>query len=169
VTNMITGTWQVRHGSAAEWVSANRILSVGELGYEWDKGGIKIGDGVTPWNRLAYLFAPQERGMSFSVAGMLAVQSYSMRHYVEVPLIVRKVRISVGSPPAGSPLVVDVMKNGVTLFTTPSRRPSIAPGAYTATAVPDTNVLSPADYLTVAVTQVGSVDPGQDLTISVLF
>jgi hypothetical protein len=61
------------------------------------------------------------------------------------------------------------MKNGVTLFTTPSRRPSIAPGAYTATAVPDTNVLSPADYLTVAVTQVGSVDPGQDLTISVLF
>lgn len=45
---------QVRRGTAAAWVAANPILAQGELGYEIDDHGIKVGDGSTAWNTLGY-------------------------------------------------------------------------------------------------------------------
>ncbi len=41
---------QVRRGTAAQWTTANPILSAGEFGYETDTGKYKIGDGTTAWN-----------------------------------------------------------------------------------------------------------------------
>ncbi len=46
---------QIRRGTAAQWVSANPVLASGEIGYETDTNKIKIGNGVTAWNSLAYL------------------------------------------------------------------------------------------------------------------
>lgn len=46
---------QLRGGTAAAWTSANPTLANKELGYETDTKRIKIGDGVTAWNSLAYL------------------------------------------------------------------------------------------------------------------
>jgi len=48
---------QVRRDTAANWTSANTVLSDGEMGYETDTGYMKIGDGATAWNSLAY-FTP---------------------------------------------------------------------------------------------------------------
>lgn len=45
---------QFRRGDAARWTEVNPILRPGEPGYELDEGGLKIGDGVTPWNNLPY-------------------------------------------------------------------------------------------------------------------
>lgn len=45
---------QIRRGTAAQWVSANSILSSGEWGYETDTGRVKVGDGITSWNSLDY-------------------------------------------------------------------------------------------------------------------
>ena len=45
---------QIRRDTAANWISANTILSNGELGYETDTQKAKIGDGTTAWNSLAY-------------------------------------------------------------------------------------------------------------------
>lgn len=45
---------QLRRGTAASWTSSNPILAIGEPGFEFDTGKIKYGDGVTPWNSLAY-------------------------------------------------------------------------------------------------------------------
>ena len=45
---------QIRRGTAAQWVSANSILSSGEWGYETDTGRVKVGDGITAWNSLDY-------------------------------------------------------------------------------------------------------------------
>lgn len=45
---------QFRRGTAAQWTSANPTLAEGELGLETDTSLIKIGDGDTPWNSLAY-------------------------------------------------------------------------------------------------------------------
>lgn len=44
----------VRHFTSAEWKSKNPILLSGELGYETDTSGYKMGDGVTPWILLPY-------------------------------------------------------------------------------------------------------------------
>jgi hypothetical protein len=48
---------QVRRDTAANWTSANTVLSDGEMGYETDTGYMKIGDGATAWSGLAY-FTP---------------------------------------------------------------------------------------------------------------
>lgn len=48
---------QLRRGTAAQWTTANSILSVGEPGYESDTGNFKLGDGVTDWNTLPYVGA----------------------------------------------------------------------------------------------------------------
>lgn len=45
---------QSRHDTAARWASINPTLAEGELGIETDTGKIKVGDGVTVWNSLAY-------------------------------------------------------------------------------------------------------------------
>lgn len=45
---------QLRRDTAANWASANPILSEGEIGFEKDTKKKKIGDGVTAWNSLDY-------------------------------------------------------------------------------------------------------------------
>jgi hypothetical protein len=45
---------QVRRGTAAQWTSANSILSAGEWGFETDTKKFKIGDGTTAWTTLGY-------------------------------------------------------------------------------------------------------------------
>ena len=45
---------QIRRGLASEWTSANPILALAEQGLETDTKKIKIGDGITAWNSLAY-------------------------------------------------------------------------------------------------------------------
>jgi len=45
---------QLRRGTASQWTTANTLLAQGEIGLEIDTYKIKIGDGVTVWNSLAY-------------------------------------------------------------------------------------------------------------------
>lgn len=45
---------QFKRGSSARWAELNPILQDGEPGYDTDKGRLKIGDGVTPWNDLLF-------------------------------------------------------------------------------------------------------------------
>jgi hypothetical protein len=45
---------QIRRGTASQWTSANPTLAAGEQGYETDTGKMKIGNGSTAWNSLAY-------------------------------------------------------------------------------------------------------------------
>jgi len=45
---------QLRRGNACDWVSANPILAIGEMGCEIDGNKIKIGNGSDDWNNLPY-------------------------------------------------------------------------------------------------------------------
>lgn len=45
---------QVRRGTATQWSGANPTLAAGEWGFESDTNKLKIGDGNTAWNSLAY-------------------------------------------------------------------------------------------------------------------
>ena len=56
------GIIRLRRGTAAEWAAGEpqpggEVLRLGEPGYEKDTGKLKIGDGSTPWNSLAYFNA----------------------------------------------------------------------------------------------------------------
>lgn len=45
---------QLRHDVAANWVSADTLLLVGEFAYETDTGKAKVGDGFNRWSTLSY-------------------------------------------------------------------------------------------------------------------
>lgn len=45
---------KLRRGTAAEWTTANPVLSAGEMGIETDTNRSKYGDGTTAWSSLSY-------------------------------------------------------------------------------------------------------------------
>ncbi len=46
--------FQVRRDTEENWTSVNPVLLAGEIGAELDTAKWKLGDGVNPWNSLAY-------------------------------------------------------------------------------------------------------------------
>lgn len=60
-----TGTLQVRHDLAGLWTISNPTLSLGELGVETDTGKLKIGNGTSNWNSLAYIFVNSSNIIGF--------------------------------------------------------------------------------------------------------
>lgn len=49
---------QMRRDTAANWTSTNPTLAAGEIGYETDTNGVKVGDGTTGWTSLGYVMMP---------------------------------------------------------------------------------------------------------------
>lgn len=60
---------QLRNGTAAAWTAANPTLAQGEAGVETDTGKLKIGNGSTAWNSLAY-FTGGVTSISFGSTGL---------------------------------------------------------------------------------------------------
>ena len=56
---------QQRRGTADQWLSADPVLDIGEIGFETDTNSFKIGDGVNSWVLLDYF--TNESGLSASL------------------------------------------------------------------------------------------------------
>lgn len=107
-------------------------------------------------------------GFTFSYQGSVAILTGKGRQYFEASYQIDTVRSAVGTQPVGSALIVDVKKNGVSIFTTTGDRPTINPGSNTALGGSMAGAaLVAGDFLTVDVVQVGSGTPGSDLTVTV--
>lgn len=73
-----------------------------------------------------------------------------------------------GSAPVGSSIVLDILKNNVSIFSTPGNRPTIAAGTRDAvTTIPTGVMFASGDYIEVIIVAVGSTTPGSDLVASV--
>ena len=84
-------------------------------------------------------------------------------------LTIVKVKVVVKTAPTGAALIVDVNKNGTTIFTTQGGRPSIAAGETTDDSdTPDVTALAETDKLTIDIDTVGSTVAGADLTVEVV-
>lgn len=118
---------------------------------------------LTPTARLA--------DVSFSRSGTLTVATSAFRIYNDSgeTRTITSVRASVGTAPTGAAILVDVNKNGSTIFTTQGDRPSIAISGNTDTATPNVTSWASGDYLTVDVDQIGSTIAGADLTVTVVY
>lgn len=105
--------------------------------------------------------------ITFSRSGTLVTGTGTMRWRVPVALTIQHVRLACNTAPTGAAILVDVNKNGTTIFTTQANRPTIAASANaeTATIAPDVTALAAGNYLTVDIDQVGSTVAGADLTI----
>jgi hypothetical protein len=108
---------------------------------------------------------------SFSVPGTVDVGVGRARFYAALPMTISAVRASVAIPPTGQSILIDVLKNGLTIFDN-AERPLIPVGANTdlsGTPRADRKNMVAGDYLTVSILQVGSQNPGADLNIQVEF
>lgn len=105
---------------------------------------------------------------AFGVSGTLVVGVGTVRFYFNRAVTVTNVRVSVGTQPTGASVIVDVNKNGTTIFTTQGNRPTIAVSTnLDATSTPDVTAFAAGDYLTVDIDQVGSTIAGADLSVQV--
>ena len=59
-TKRVKAIIQFRRGESTKWADVNPILRPGEPGFELDAGGLKLGDGMTPWNDLKYINGQSE-------------------------------------------------------------------------------------------------------------
>ena len=66
--------------------------------------------------------------------------------------------------------IIDLMKNGVTTFTTPANRPALSAGEnWTGRAGPDIRLIAAGEYLTVDQISVNATTPPEDLVVSVRY
>jgi hypothetical protein len=108
----------------------------------------------------------------FCTTGTLAVttDTTALRFRLPFAIVVTGVYATVSTCPTGADIIVDVHKDGTTLFTTQGLRPVIAATAYDSGAVdvPDVTACAADTYLTVNVDQIGSTIAGANLTVGVV-
>lgn len=115
--------------------------------------------------------APSNYGpLVFTMPGALTTGAGTKRLYVGRSLSIANVTVGVNTAPTGASIIVDVNKNGTTIFTTQGNRPTIAASGFSdVSSVPDVTSLASGDYITVDIDQVGSTVAGSNLVISIEF
>jgi hypothetical protein len=110
--------------------------------------------------------------LPYGVEGVIAVNIGTAELYNDTghAVTVASVRASVGTAPTGADIIVDINKNGTTIFTNQANRPRIIAGMQTSGAVTNMDVKTVAngEFFTVDVDQVGSGIAGANLTVQIL-
>lgn len=106
--------------------------------------------------------APSLNPMTWTRGGSQFVSTGLHKYYVDHPGTDMGLRASLSTPPVGADLVVALRQNGtvIQLATIPDGQ--ITSGYLTLSP----GTVSAGDYFTVDVTQVGSTDPGSELTVT---
>lgn len=108
------------------------------------------------------------RAISFFIPGELGAVPSVSQILVPYALTIAKVKCSVGTAPTGANLIVDIHKNGTTIFTTQSNRPTITAGNTSATdIIPEVESLLEGDILTLDIDQIGSTVSGSNLMVTI--
>jgi hypothetical protein len=109
--------------------------------------------------------------LPYSYLGNVVVNIGTFRLYNDTgsTWTITGVRASVGTAPAGAAIIIDVNKNGTTIFTTQANRPTIAAAANTSGNVTNVDVttIAAGEYLTIDIDQIGSTTAGADLTVQI--
>jgi len=101
---------------------------------------------------------------AYSHTGQVFVVAGRHRLTFPSPATILGVVLAVNTAPTGASIICDVHKNGVTIFTTQSTRPTIAAATFaSAEAIPQVTAIGIGEYLTLDIDQVGSTIAGADL------
>lgn len=109
--------------------------------------------------------------VTFAREGTLTVAAGKGRYYLPYAITLLGIRSAVNTAPTGAAVLVDVNKNGTTVFTTQGNRPSIAISGFVSSEVTNMDVTAVAagDYLSVDIDQIGSTLAGADLTVMIRY
>lgn len=103
---------------------------------------------------------------TFTAPGTLSVYTGKARWYAPANFEIESVKVSCGTAPQGQSIVVDINRNGASIFTNQANRPHIYTGTNTSSlVVPGATLLDEDEYLTVDIDQVGSTFAGSDLVV----
>ena len=107
---------------------------------------------------------------AYTKQGTLSTGTGTFRLPTDGTYTVVGTRLMVGTAPTGANLIIDVNKNGTTIYTTQANRPSITAGSNSGGpgSTPDVTSLAAGDYLTIDIDQVGSTVAGADLTVTIV-
>lgn len=83
-------------------------------------------------------------------------------------IVIKSIRAMVGTVPTGASIVIDIHKNGTTIFTTQGNRPAIAISEFDSGEVTNMDIteLAKGDYLALDIDQIGSTIAGKDLVVT---
>ena len=100
------------------------------------------------------------------VPGTMFVVEKIIKLVVAYPTKVLRVRLAIDSAP-GDDLIIDVNRNGTTMFSTQANRPKISGGATSGiSGAPDISNLSSGDIISIDIDQVGVTSPGVGVSIT---
>lgn len=144
---------------------------------DWD-GGADPGNANDALDQLAERITdiesagpPVTRQTILTFSGELEVADNPMRVYnrLGAAQTISEVFICVGTAPAGANIIVDVHKDGATIFTNQAHRPEIAASASSGSTTDiDVATWAAGEYLTAHIDQVGSGTPGSDLVVHIV-
>lgn len=100
---------KLRRDTAANWVSHNPILALGEAGYDSTNNKIKVGNGTSTWTQLSYLAGSSGGGIGDTAD---SIQLTGTIPYVDPVLTAIPVEFT---RPNNSPNTVDAIDTGLTL------------------------------------------------------
>lgn len=175
--NFGTTSGTVTQGNDSRIAGAEQTTNKGVAnGYASLDSGGKLPTGQLPTHASTHAPAgsdpitPRLMLPTFTKNGVLFTDTGTLRLPIDASYTIIGVRLMVGTAPTGASVIVDVNKNGTTIFTTQANRPTIAVSANAGGpgATPNVTSLVAGDYLTVDIDQVGSTVAGSDLTVSII-
>src|ERR1700761_4953898 len=112
--------------------------------------------------------APVYQPLPLIWVGVLQIATSPVLVPCDSNYVITGVRAAAGTPAVGSPIVLDLLANGTSVFTTTANRPTIAAGStLSAVTVPDITSLTENTLLQMAVLSVGSTTPGANVCMVV--
>jgi hypothetical protein len=160
---------QHRRGTTAQ--HATFTGAEGEVTVDTDKDTLVVHDGVTagghPLVKVSDL--KNTRAIAFYIDGTLAVETGAMSIIAPFDGTITEVRLAVDAAPTGADLIIDLNKNGTTLYTTQANRPTIAADNTAATAIdPDVTAFFTGDKISLDIDQIGSTGAGENLAVTII-
>ena len=132
-----------------------------------DKQALVYEDASSQWkNKTQVVYTT----LTMGVSGTLTTgTNKALEILAPCALTIVKVKVVVKTAPTGSSIIIDVNKDGTTIFTTQGNRPEIAiDGKEADSGTPDVTSLSEGDNVTFDIDQVGSGTAGAELTVHVV-
>lgn len=102
----------------------------------------------------------------FEGGTLVAGTNRGPRYVAPQNLTIKKIWLIVRTAPTGAAIIVDINKNGSTIWTNQANRATIAIGSTSGNTTSfDITSLVPGDYLDLDIDQIGSTVSGEDLTV----
>ena len=157
-------------------IDVTSLIPLGGVQLRWDQTEVRYLNKMVDcraWNQAVTAVVPVPRGQSlWSFEGNIEVGNNPLPIYNRTgsDKTIEEVFLSAGTGPTGSAIIVDVNKDGTTIFTNQAHRPQIAAGQTTGyTDDIDVPVWGNGSYLTVDVDQIGSGVPGANVVVHVVY